>query len=113
MRARHPAQRDNDPAPNGVVTVVAMAVRELRSQEAQNDAGVILRSVDRESMQLEYQGRTLNVGVDRAPHDYGVYLPATPAWNDGTPIDPDTFALLKDAIVEILRHWKTRVEFVP
>jgi hypothetical protein len=90
-----------------------MAVRELRSQEAQNDAGVILRSVDRETMQLEYQGRTLNVGVDRAPNDYGVYLPANPAWNDGTPVDQGTLALLKDAIVEILRHWKTRVEFLP
>ena len=89
-----------------------MAVRELRSQEAQNDAGVILRSVDRETMQLEYQGRTLNVGVDRAPNNYG-QLPATPAWNDGTPVDQGTLALLKDAIVEILRHWKTRVEFLP
>ena len=90
-----------------------MAVRELRSQEAQNDAGVILRSVDRETMQLEYQGRRLNIGVDRAPNDYGVYLPAHPAWNDGTPVDQGTLALLKDAIVEILRHWKTRVAFLP
>ena len=89
-----------------------MAVRELRSQEAQNDAGVILRSVNRETMQLEYQGRTLNIGVDRAPNDYGVYLPADPVWSDGTPIDLGTLALLRDAIVEILRHWNTRVEFL-
>jgi hypothetical protein len=90
-----------------------MAVRDLRSQEAQNDAGVILRSVDRQSMQVEYQGRTLTFVVDRAPNSYGAYLPVNPTWNDGTPIDQGTVALLKDAIVEILRHWKTRVEFLP
>ena len=89
-----------------------MAVRELRSQEAQNDAGVILRSVNRETMQLEYQGRTLNIGVDRAPNDYGVYLPANPVWSDGTPIDQGTLAQLRDAIVEIMRYWNTRVEFL-
>ena len=75
-----------------------MAVRELRSQEAQNDAGVILRSVNRETMQLEYQGRTLDFAVDRAPNDYGVYLPPDPTWNDGTPIDQGTRTLLKDGI---------------
>jgi hypothetical protein len=90
-----------------------MAVRDLLSQAAQNDAGVILRSVDRQTMRVEYEGRALNFVVDRAPHDYGVYLPANPTWNDGTPIDQGTLALLKDAIVEILRHWKTRVEFLP
>jgi hypothetical protein len=89
-----------------------MAVRELRSQEAQNDAGVILRSVDRETMQVEYRGRTLDFMVDRAPNDYGVYLPAEATWADGTPIDDGTLALLRDAIVEIMRHWNTRVEFL-
>jgi hypothetical protein len=89
-----------------------MTVRDLRSQEAQNDAGVILRSVDRETMQLELDGRTLNFGVDRAPGSYGVYLPARPLWNDGTPVTPAELSLLRAAIVEILAHWETEAEFV-
>ena len=89
-----------------------MAVRELRSQEAQNDAGVILRCIDRQTMQVEFQGRTLDFPVDRAPNDYGVYLPADATWADGTPIDAGTLDLLRDAIVEIMRHWNTRVEFL-
>ena len=88
-----------------------MGVRELRSQEAQNDAGVILRSLDRETMQVEYQDRTLNLAVDRAPGDYAFYLPARPMWNDGTPVTPDALALIKDAITEIERHWGATVTF--
>jgi hypothetical protein len=89
-----------------------MAVHNLRSQEARNDAGVILRSVDRETMQLEYQGRTLNVGVDRAPGNYGVYLPAAPLWTDGEPVDAHTAVILQDAIREILGHWGIRAELL-
>jgi hypothetical protein len=89
-----------------------MAVRDLRSQEAQNDTGVILRSIDRETMQLEHRGRTLNVGVDRAPGSYGVYLPAQPTWNDGTPVDDAERAVLSTAITEILGHWNIRAEFM-
>jgi hypothetical protein len=42
-----------------------MAVRELRSQEAQHDSGAILRSAGREAMQLEFDGHTLTIDVDR------------------------------------------------
>lgn len=58
--------------------MAAMGVRELRSREAQRDSGVILRSFDRDTMQGEYQGHTLNLPVDRAPGDYACYLPANP-----------------------------------
>jgi hypothetical protein len=89
-----------------------MAVRDLRSQEAQNDAGVIVRGVDRETMQLEHQGRTLNFGVDRAPGSYGIYLAARPVWNDGTAVDAAELPVLRAAIVEILGHWGIQVEFI-
>jgi len=91
--------------------MTAMGVRELRSQEAQHDSGVILRSVDRETMQVEYQGRTLDLDVDRAPGDYAFYLPAAPTWDDGSPIPADTIDLIKNAITEIERFWGANVEF--
>jgi hypothetical protein len=91
--------------------MAAMGVRELRSQEAQHDSGVILRSIDRDTMQVEYQGRRLNLPVDRAPGDYAFYLPADPRWDDGSPIRADTVDLIKNAITEIERHWGAAAEF--
>jgi hypothetical protein len=92
--------------------MAAVGVHEIRSQEAQNDAGVILRSIDRETMQVEYQGRRLNLPVDRAPGDYAFYLPADPRWDDGTRISADSLDLVKTAITEIERHWGAKVEFL-
>lgn len=89
-----------------------MAVRDLRSQEAENDADVIVRSLDRQTMQAEYQGRTLDFAVDRALGVYAIHLPTAPVWNDGTPVSDRARALVKDAITEILRHWNTRAEFL-
>jgi hypothetical protein len=39
--------------------------RKIYNQEAQHDSGMILRSIDRETMQVEYQGQTLTLDVDR------------------------------------------------
>jgi hypothetical protein len=91
--------------------MAAMGVRELRSQEAQHDSGVILRSVDRDTMQVDYQGRRLNLPVDRAPGDYAFYLPTDPRWDDGSPIPAETIDLIKNAITEIEHHWGSTVEF--
>jgi hypothetical protein len=79
---------------------------------AENDAGVIMRSVGREAMQLEYRGRRLKVDVDRAPGNYGVYLPHDPRWEDGVPVEADLLPILRAAIVEIFDHWGIRVEFI-
>ncbi|WP_328468028.1 hypothetical protein OHA21_50650 [Actinoplanes sp. NBC_00393] len=88
-----------------------MAVEELNSQESRNDRGVLLRSVDRETMQVEYQGRTLDLDVDRAPGSYGFYLPSDPFWNDGTSISEETMSLIKDSIREIRGHKGVEVMF--
>jgi hypothetical protein len=62
-------------------------------------------------MQVEHEGRTLNVGVDRAPNSYGVYLPTAPAWSDQTPVSGQELDGIKSAIVEIMAYWNTSVEF--
>ena len=55
-------------------------------------------------MQVEYQGRPLNLPVDRAPGDYAFYLPANPRWDDGNSIPAEIVDLIKHAITELLHH---------
>jgi hypothetical protein len=88
-----------------------VSVRKIYNQEAQHDSGMILRSIDRETMQVEYQGQTLTLGVDRGLRGELFYLPATLRWDDGTPIPPETAELIKPAITEIENFWNRTPEF--
>jgi hypothetical protein len=89
-----------------------MAVRELRSQEAQHDSGAILRSVGREAMQFEYDGHTLTIEVDRGVGRDLFYLPRVFAWDDGTEV-PMAFAeQIPSIISEIEKFWGSEAEFL-
>jgi len=88
-----------------------MAVRELRSQEAQHDSGAILRSAGREAMQLEFDGHTLTIDVDRGVGRDMFYLASPPRWDDGTEI-PSGFAEQIVAIItEVEKFWGSTAEF--
>jgi len=89
-----------------------MAIERIASQAARTDTGVLLRSVDRETMRAEYRGRTLTLPVDHGLRSCGVYLSPTPHWDDGTPLLAEDLTTVKAGIVEILHHWKTATEFL-
>ena len=59
-----------------------MSVHELRSQAARTDTGVVLSTVDRDTMRVEYAGHVMHVPVERGTEGYGFYLPAIPTWDD-------------------------------
>jgi hypothetical protein len=88
-----------------------MTVRELRSQEAQHDSGAILRSAGREAMQLEYQGHTMRIEVDRGVGRDLFYLPAAPKWDDGTDVPADFADQIVPIITEVERFWGSQAEF--
>ncbi|WP_328468030.1 hypothetical protein OHA21_50655 [Actinoplanes sp. NBC_00393] len=81
-----------------------MNIEILNDQAARNDRGVLLRSIDRETIRVEYEGRTLDLSVDRAPDSYGFHLPSSPVWSDGGTIPDATMELIMDSVVEIHRH---------
>jgi hypothetical protein len=89
-----------------------MGIQELGSQSAQTDTGVVLRSVDRENLRADYRDRSMLLAVDGAPASYGVYLPRVPTWDNGEPIPEDELAVIKEAVVEVLRHWGFTTEFI-
>jgi hypothetical protein len=89
-----------------------MGVQELDSQAARTDTGVVLLSVDRETLRADYRGHSVLLPVDRGIGSYGIYLPRVPAWDDGEPIPAEDLAVLKDAVVEVLRYWGTGTEFI-
>jgi hypothetical protein len=88
-----------------------MSVRELRSQEAQHDSGLILRSAGREAMQIEYQGRTLTIPVELLADGDLYYLPSTFVWDDGTPVAPEVVALIEPVVTEVENFWGLTPEF--
>ena len=88
-----------------------MAVRELRSQEAQHDSGAILRSAGREAMELEYNGHTMAIEVDRGVGRDLFYLPATLKWDDGTEVPSDFAEQVVPIITEVERFWGSQAEF--
>ncbi|GGN34096.1 hypothetical protein FHR83_006071 [Actinoplanes campanulatus] len=89
-----------------------MGVEEIRSQAARTDTGVVLRSVDRETLRADYRGHSMVLPVDRGIGSYGVYLPRVPVWDDGEPIAADDLAVIRAAVVEVLEHWGTLTEFI-
>lgn len=89
-----------------------MAVHEIRSQVARTDSGVLLRTVDRDTMLVEYHGHAMHLPVERGLISYGFYLPAAPTWDDASPVSPSDLDLVKAAIVEIQRHWGFGVDFL-
>ncbi|WP_433827589.1 hypothetical protein ACQP2E_37015 [Actinoplanes sp. CA-015351] len=88
-----------------------MAVHELRSQAARTDSGVVLGTVDRETMRVEYLGHVMHLPVDRGLHSYGFYLPPSPVWDDSVAVSEQELAVVKNAIVEIQRFWGFAVDF--
>lgn len=89
-----------------------MGVRALGSQSAQTGTGVVVRSVDRETLRADYRGRSLPLPVDRGLRSLGVYLPQTPIWDDGEPIATDDLNVIRVAVVDVLRYWGFDAEFV-
>ncbi|MFC4067109.1 hypothetical protein [Actinoplanes subglobosus] len=89
-----------------------MGVEDIRSQEARTDTGVVLRSVDRETLRADYRGRSIVLPVDRGAGSHGIYLPAVPAWDDGEPVEAADLSVVKEAVVEVLRHWGADTEFI-
>lgn len=89
-----------------------MGIERIASQAARTDTGVLLRSVDRETMRAEYRGHTLTLPVGRGLRSYGVYLSPTPRWDDGALIPADELATVKAGIAEILHHWKSATELL-
>ena len=88
-----------------------MAVRELRSQEVQHDCGAILRAAGREAMELEYNGHTLTIGVDRGVGRDLFYLSLAPKWDDGTEISAAFARRIPSIISEIEKFWGSEAEF--
>ncbi|MDI6105002.1 hypothetical protein QLQ12_41100 [Actinoplanes sp. NEAU-A12] len=89
-----------------------MGIQELGSQSARTDTGVVLRSVDRETLRADFRDRSMLVAVDGGLTSYGVYLPRVPTWDDGDPVPEEDLAVIKEAVVEILRHWGFATEFI-
>lgn len=88
-----------------------MGVRELRSQEAQHDSGVIVRNAGREAVQVEHLNQTWTIEVERGRRHIRFYLPASPVWDDGTPIPEEVVEQIKAAITEVEQFWGSIAEF--
>jgi hypothetical protein len=86
-------------------------VRELRSQEAQHDSGAILRSHGKEAVQFELDGKVMTLGVERGVGGDVFYLPVVLRWDDGSPVEDPTAALLRPVIEEINAFWGSGSEF--
>ncbi|WP_430781297.1 hypothetical protein [Actinoplanes sp. G11-F43] len=89
-----------------------MGVHELGSQSARTDTGVVVRSVDRETLRTEYRGRSMPLPVDQGLGSLGVYLPRTPLWDDGQPVAAEDLVVVREAVTEVLRHWGFDTEFL-
>lgn len=89
-----------------------MGVHELGSQSARTETGVVVHSVDRETLRTEYRGRSMPLPVDQGLESIGVYLPHPPFWDDGSPITADDLVVVRNAVTEILRHWGFDTEFL-
>ncbi|BBH65120.1 hypothetical protein ACTI_18050 [Actinoplanes sp. OR16] len=88
-----------------------MAVHDIRSQVARTDSGVVLKSVDRETMLVSFRGHSMHLPVDRGMVSYGFYLSPAPTWDDDSAVSAPDLAVVKQAIVEIQRHWGFGVDF--
>ncbi|SDT75367.1 hypothetical protein [Actinoplanes derwentensis] len=89
-----------------------MGVHELGSQSARTDTGAVVRSAGRETLRIDYRGRTMPVPVDQGLGSLGVYLPRAPRWEDGEPVAVDDLAVVREAVVEVLRFWGFDTEFL-
>ena len=89
-----------------------MGIQELGSQSAQTDTGVVLRSVDRETLRADFRDGSMLLAIDGGPVSYGVYLPRVPTWDNGDPVVEEDLAVIKEAVAEVLRHWGFTTEFI-
>lgn len=89
-----------------------MSLRELGNQEAlHEETGAIMRTAGREADQIEYLGHTLTLDVERAVGHDVFYLPASPTWDDGSPIPADVMEQIKSIVSEVERFWSSTAEF--
>jgi hypothetical protein len=88
-----------------------MAVRALRSQEAQHDSGAIVRSAGREAVQFELDGRTMTIDVERGIGSDLFFLPVTLKWDDGELVTADVAERIRPIITEVERFWGLTAEF--
>ena len=88
-----------------------MSVHELRSQAARTDTGVMLQTVDRDTMRVDYAGHVMHVPVERGLEGYGFYFPPVPTWDDEEPVSVPDLSVVKAAIVEIQQHWGFGADF--
>lgn len=89
-----------------------MGVRALDSQSARTGTGVVVRSVDRETLRADYRGRSMALPVDQGLRSIGVYLFRTPRWDGGEPLSVDDLAVIREAVVDVLRFWGFATEFL-
>ncbi|GLY02507.1 MULTISPECIES: hypothetical protein [Actinoplanes] len=88
-----------------------MTVLALDRRQARHHTGAILRGHGRFARQFEMDGHVLTLGVDPGVRGGLYYLPATPRWDDGTPVPHDIVATLQPIIEEVERFWGTWPEF--
>ena len=89
-----------------------MTVRELHIQEAQHvETGAIFRTHGRFAMQFERGGRIITIPTEHGVGNNTLYIPTSPCWDDGEPLDAETLAILRPVITEIERSWNVEPDF--
>ncbi len=88
-----------------------MTVLALDRDQAQHHSGAILRGHGRFARQFEVDGHVLTLGVEPGVRGGLYYLPATPRWDDGTPVPRDIAVALQAVIEEVERFWGRWPEF--
>ena len=89
-----------------------MTVREIHIQSAQHiETGAIVRSHGRGALQFELDGHVMTIPVEIGASGDHVYLPPSPHWDDGAPLDHETASLLKPIILEVERFWGMKPSF--
>jgi hypothetical protein len=91
--------------------VETVAVRELRSQEAQHDSGAVVYSAGRFGVGVKYLGHTVTLDVDRGVPTDRFYLRPNMTWDDGTPMTREALDQIMEAVAEVERFWGKQAEF--
>jgi len=87
-------------------------IEEIGKQAVAHDSGAIVASLDRFALAYARGGRSWRVAIE--PLDtYYVRLPASPAWDDGTPLTPDEAQQAQRDIADTFAHWGLQHEYVP
>ncbi|BCY07063.1 hypothetical protein [Actinoplanes sp. L3-i22] len=90
-----------------------MTVRKLRPQWALHvESGVTLGGAGRDAMEVELDGHTLNLPVQRGLNELWFYIPTQLRWDDnGELLPPEIADNLQAIITEIAEFWGAESEF--